>query len=283
MEEFLGRWMPVNASAHGPALDSMTALVHWVMALLFVGWGVYFLVVLFRFRQGKNRTASYSGVTSHFSTWIEVGVVVVEAILLVGFAIPAWARWVSAPAPDENPLRVRVVAQQFAWNIHYPGPDDVFGRRDLSLVDDATNPLGLDREDQFAKDDVVTLNQLHLPVDRAVTVLLSSKDVIHSFSLPVMRVKQDAIPGMEIPVQFKPVMVTPEESRLPGCANPNDKKCWEIACAQLCGLTHYRMIGYLTVHLAAEFDVWMAEQVAAVLPAEVPAVDPEPVDAVPVT
>ena len=264
MFRLLERWMPLDASAHGHELDAMNALVHWVMAVLFVGWTIYFVYVLFRFRSGRSPQASYTGTTSHFSTYVEGGIVVVEVILLIGFAIPAWARWVTPHLPEENALQVRVVAEQFAWNVHYPGPDGVFGQTDVHLVD-ASNPLGLDRSEPFTKDDVTTINQLHLPAGRPVTIRLTSKDVIHSFSLPVMRVKQDAIPGMEIPVHFTPVLVTPEEARFPKCAA--GKTCWEISCAQLCGLGHYRMRGFLTVHPEGEFDAWMAEEVAALAPA----------------
>ena len=116
----------------------------------------------------------------------------------------------------------------------------------------------------------MVVNQLRLPVDRPATVLLSSKDVIHSFGLPYFRVKQDAIPGMEIPVHFTPVMTTPEESRFPKCAA--EKTCWEIACAQLCGLGHFRMRGYVSVLEQAEFDDWMAAEVAKKMP------EPEPVE-----
>lgn len=265
MLEFLNQWLPVSGSEHGPEIDQLMALTHWLMALLFVGWTLYFVFVLFRFRAGKNPEASYTGSKSQFSTYIEVGVVVVEVILLVGFAIPAWARWVTPHAEGADALQVRVVAEQFAWNAQYPGADGVFGRRDITLID-ASNPLGLDLTDPFAKDDVTTINQLHMPVDRPITVLLSSKDVIHSFALPAMRVKQDTIPGMEIPVHFKPVLVTPEESQFPGCAA--NKTCWEIACAQLCGLGHYRMRGFYQVHTQESFDSWMAGQVAALNPAE---------------
>jgi cytochrome c oxidase subunit 2 len=242
------------------------------MAVLFIGWALYFLFVLFRFRAGANPKANYTGVKSHFSSWIEIGVVVAEVILLVGFAIPAWARWVTPHDPSDDPLMVKVMGQQFAWNIHYPGPDGIFGSSDPHLVDETTNPVGLDRSAPGARDDVVTINQLHLPVDRPVTVMLSTKDVIHSFFLPTMRVKQDAIPGMEIPVRFTPVMTTPEESKFPACAAT--KSCWEIACAQLCGLGHYRMRGYFMVHEQDEFDAWMEGQVAQTL-----AENPEPVAA----
>ena len=260
MLELLNRWLPVAGSAHSAEVDQLTALLHWLMFVLFVGWSLYFVYALFRFRAGKNPKASYVGSKSRFSSYIEVGVIVAEAVLLIGFAIPAWARWVTPHAPEQEALQIRVVSEQFAWNVQYPGPDGVFGRSDINLVD-ASNPLGLDRSDPFAQDDITTINQLHMPVDRPVTILLSSKDVIHSFFLPTMRVKQDSIPGMEIPVHFKAVMTTPEESQLPGCAA--NSTCWEIACAQLCGLGHYRMRGFYQVHTQESFDAWMAEQVAA--------------------
>ena len=141
---------------------------------------------------------------------------------------------------------VRVVAQQFAWNIHYPGADGIFGRTDPYLVDEQSNPVGLDRSDPVAVDDVTTIGQLHLPDDRPVLIHLTTKDVIHSFSLPIMRVKQDAIPGMSIPVWFVPTRTG----------------TWQIACAQLCGNSHYRMKGILKVETAAEFSAWMAEKAA---------------------
>jgi cytochrome c oxidase subunit 2 len=267
MQEFLARWMPLDASAHGARLDYWNAMIHWLMAILFVGWAIYFVYVLFRFSARRNPTASYAGSQSHVSTWIEIGVAGIEVILLVGFAIPAWADWVEPHAPSEDALVVRVIGEQFAWNVHYPGADGVFGRAAPDLVDTATNPLGLDRSDPLAVDDVVTINQLHLPVNRPVTVRLSSKDVIHSFGLPVMRVKQDAIPGLEIPIHFTPVLEMGEGER------------WEIACAQLCGLGHYRMRGFLTVESEAEFEAWLAERAPKpAAPAPSPAAAEEPVE-----
>jgi len=261
MQGLLSRWMPINASAHGGELDLLNTWVHWLMAVLFVGWTLYFIYALFRFRAGANPEASYKGAESHFSSYIEAGVAIVEVVLLVGFAIPAWVAWTTIPE-SADAFEVRVVAQQFAWNVHYPGPDGVFGRVDITLVDDtANNPVGLDRSDPAARDDVVMLNQLYIPVDRDIVIRLTSRDVIHSLFLPQMRVKQDAIPGMMIPVHFRAVQTTPEASLYPGCFATKD--CWEIACAQLCGLTHYRMQGYYNVLSQADFDAWMAEQQAA--------------------
>ena len=252
----MGNWftMPHLASAHGAALDRTNDIVHLLMLVLFVGWGVFFVYTLWRFRASRNPVADYKGVTSHTSTWLEGAVALVEAILLIGFSIPLWADRVSGFPSPQDATRVRVVAQQFAWNIHYPGPDGVFGRTDVKLVDEQSNPLGLDRSDPAAKDDVTTINQLHLPAGKPVLVQLTSKDVIHCFALQEMRVKQDAVPGTVTPVWFVPTVTTDEMRERTG--NPNFG--YEISCAQLCGLGHYRMRGQVHVIDAALFDKAMA-------------------------
>ena len=173
----------------------------------------------------------------------EVGVVVVEAVLLVGFALPIWFEQTSPRPADPNAVVVRVVAEQFVWNVHYPGPDGRFGETSVSLVT-ATNPLGLDRASTFGKDDIVSLGQMHLPVNRPVIIQLSSKDVIHSFGVPAMRVKQDAIPGLLAPVWFTPIATGQ----------------FDIACSQLCGLAHYRMRGVITVESDGDFQKFLAAQ-----------------------
>jgi cytochrome c oxidase subunit 2 len=267
--------LPEAAAAHADQLDYLTALVHWFMIVLFVGWGIFFVYTLIRFRKGRNPVASYEGAKGHFSTYGEAGVVLVEVILLVAFAVPIWATRVNALPSESEAVRVRVVAEQFAWNAHYPGADGVFGRTDPKLITIGTNPLGLDPADPAGKDDVVTLNQLHLPVDRKVLIDLSSKDVIHSFFLPQMRVKQDAIPGMTIPVWFEPTRVTPPQNSLPACAAT--KSCWEIACAQLCGITHYRMRGFYQIHDQAGYEKWLADnapKVATLPPPPAPTGEP---------
>ena len=115
MQAFLNRWMPIDVSAHGAPLDRLNTWVHWLMLVLFVGWGIYFVYVLVRFRAGANPKASYKGAHSHFSSYVEVSVAVIEVVLLVGFAIPAWTAWVTPPdTPAGETFEVRVVAQQFA-------------------------------------------------------------------------------------------------------------------------------------------------------------------------
>jgi len=268
--------LPEGASSHALQLDNLTAIVHWFMAVLFVGWGIFFVYALLRFRKSRNPVASYEGAKGHFSTYGEAAVVLVEVLLLVGFAVPIWAKRIDNPTNVPDAVKVRVVAEQFAWNSHYAGADGVFGRTDSKLITAGMNPLGLDPTDAAGKDDIVTINQLHLPVNRQIYIELSSKDVIHSLFLPQMRVKQDAIPGQKIPVWFEPTKVTPAENSLPGCATT--KTCWEIACAQLCGLTHYRMRGFYQIHDAAGYDKWLSENAPkiATLPSP-PAPTGEPV------
>ena len=255
----MSRFLPELASAHGGQIDHLMDLIHLLMLVLLVGWGVLFAYILIRFRKGRNPKADHDGLKSHASSWVEGGVALAEVVLLIGFSIPLYSARVDDLPSEDEALVVRVVAEQFAWNVHYPGPDGVFGRTAAELVDTQTNPLGLDLEDPAASDDVSTLNQLHLEKGRPVLVHLSAKDVIHSFNLPEMRVKQDAVPGLEVPVWFVPTMTTAELQQ----TRSDEEAGFEIACTQLCGIGHYRMRGFVTVHESAEFAAWMSEQVEA--------------------
>ncbi len=253
MLNYLG--LPAAASSHAGDIDHMLVLIHWLMFVLFVGWGTFFLFVLVRFRRGAHAKASYTGAKGKFAKSMEVAVAIVEIILLVGYAIPAWATRVKAYPAESEAVVIRVTGEQFAWNIHYPGPDGKFGRTNIKLVS-ADNPLGLDKSDPAAKDDITTINQLNIPVDRPILIHLSTKDVIHSFGLYEMRVKQDAIPGMDIPVWFVPTVTTDDMRKKLGKPDFD----YEITCSQLCGLGHFRMRGFVTVQTQADFDKWIAEQ-----------------------
>ncbi|HEX9659806.1 MAG TPA: hypothetical protein VGA18_05865 [Rhodothermales bacterium] len=241
ISSFLG--LPEQASAHAWELDYWTGLIHWLMLLLAVGWGAFFIYTMVRFRASKNPRANYAGTKGKLAKYQEGGVILAEVLLLGLFAIPNWAVWRNAPETAQNPIHVNVVGEQFAWNFHYPGADGVFGKRDVNLVDTQMNPLGLDRSDPAAADDLVMLNEMHLPVDRDIVLHISSKDVIHSFSMNAHRVKQDAIPGLIIPVSFVPT----QTGR------------FEISCAQLCGLSHYRMKAWVIVETGAEYEQWLID------------------------
>ncbi len=241
INEFFGQ--PPNASEHGFQIDHILEFSQWFMAALFFGWSAFFIYVLIRFRRSRHPVADHEGVKSGISTHLEFAVVLIEAVLLVGFAIPLWGKYVNQFPETKDAILVHAVGQQFNWNFHLPGPDGAFGRRDLNLVSNS-NPLGLDLESPEAKDDLVVLGELHVPVNRPVIVETSSKDVIHNFALPHMRAAQDAIPGTIIPLWFTPIKIG----------------TYEIVCGQLCGLGHYGMKGSLVVDSPEDFQAWLKER-----------------------
>jgi len=241
INELIG--LPANASEHGFQIDHIIEFSHWFMGALFVGWSAFFIYVLIRFRKSRQPVANHEGVTSGISTHLEFAVVLIEAVLLLGFAIPLWASRVNRFPDDKDATVVYVLGQQFNWNYHLAGPDGKFGRRNIALVSNS-NPVGLDSNDPAAKDDIVTLGELHVPIDRPVILELTSKDVIHNFALPHMRVAQDAIPGQLIPMWFTPIK----------------KGSYEVICGQLCGLGHYSMKGMLVVDDPAEYEAWLKER-----------------------
>lgn len=251
----LESFLPPAASAHAGEIDLMIDAVHVLMFLLFVGWMAFFLYAVFRFRASRNPVADYAGVKSKSNTYLEIAVALFEAVLLIGFSIPMWAQRVNELPEEDDAVMVRLVAQQFAWNVWYPGADGIFGEQNLELLDEASNPIALDRNGAGA-DDIVTINQLHLPVDMPAIIHITSRDVIHSFNLPHMRIKQDAVPGLSIPVWFVPEKTTAEMREQLG----DEDFEYEIACAQLCGNSHYRMRGFLTVETREEFDAWLEEE-----------------------
>lgn len=233
--------MPPLASSNGQDVDNLIIYVHWLMLALFIGWIFYFFYVLWRFRRSRHPKADYHGVRNHASSYIELAVAGIEAILLIFVAVPLWAKAVDKFPPANQATVVQVVAQQYAWNFRYPGPDGVFGKQDMRFVN-STNIFGVDPTDPNGKDDIETLNDLHVPINKPVILYVSSKDVIHSLKIISMRVCQDAIPGLRIPVWFTPTKLGR----------------YQINCAQLCGPGHSSMTGgYLTVDSEADYEKWI--------------------------
>jgi cytochrome c oxidase subunit 2 len=240
----IGGIMP-NASLNGIEIDDLIEFCHWFMLILFVGWTSFFVYCLFRFHRSRNPKADHHGATGGVSLHLEFSVVVIEAVLLLGFAIPLWAKRVHAFPDSKATVEVHAVAQQFLWNFHYAGPDGVFGRRDPTLVT-SNNPLGLDPSDPAAKDDIVSMGEMHVPVNTPVIVDITSKDVIHNYSVPSMRLSQDAIPGTRIPIWFHPI----KEGQ------------YEIVCGQLCGSGHGLMKAMLYVDNKADYESWIKEKIS---------------------
>ncbi|MCE0523063.1 MAG: hypothetical protein LV480_09150 [Methylacidiphilales bacterium] len=228
-----------NASEHGYTIDSMLEMLHWFMLVLFVGWGSFYAYTLWRFHHKKHPKANYVGATSHLPTKLEGGVLVLEVVLLLAFAAPIWASRIQQFPTGADVTHIRVVGEQFLWNFQYAGPDGKFGMRKANLVSVA-NPLGIDKNDPDAADDFVIRNEMHLPVNHPCIVDIMSKDVIHDFCIPNMRVAQDAIPGSHIPAWFIPVKTG----------------TYEIVCAQLCGNNHSLMKATLVVQSDADYKKW---------------------------
>ena len=243
--------LPELASSNGRAVDDLMVYVHWLMLVLFVGWIIYFGYVLFRFNDARHRKASYEGSTSRIPKYTELAVVLVEAVLLLGIAIPLWAKNVQQFPDAKDATVIQIVAQQFAWNARYPGVDGKFGRQDMKLVAD-NNVFGVDPADAAGKDDVQVFNEIHVPVDKPVLIYLSSKDVIHSLKLVAMRITQDAIPGLRIPLTFTPTKIGR----------------YQIECAQLCGNGHAAMSGgFVVVQSKEDYAAWLASKSGGGTPA----------------
>ena len=210
--------LPQAASSIAPSIDRIFYVILAITGFFFFlveGALVWFIL---KYRARPGRTAAYI----HGNTTAELIWTIVPALILIWLTFASQRVWATIHGPiPANPIEVEVLAEQFAWNIRYPGAD---GRFDTA-------------------DDVSTINQMHLPLDQTVVVWLKSKDVIHSFFIPAFRLKQDAVPGRLGQVWLK-------------ATRPGQ---YEIACAELCGLGHYRMRGYITVESPEQFQSWLKE------------------------
>lgn len=233
---FTRSWLPPLKSDRG-AIDSALWITLVVTGAVFIATNLLLALFSWRYADRPGAQALYW----HDNPRLEWTWTLVTAAIMFVFlfnALGLWAQITSAAPADA--MVIEVTGQQFAWNVRYPGPDGVFGRTDPKLVDPgALNFIGLDASDPAAKDDILLpQNQLYLPEGRPVRVRIRSLDVIHSFFLPNFRVKQDAMPGMTVETWFV----------------PKETGDFEIACAEHCGLGHYRMRGQVHVVAAAQLD-----------------------------
>jgi cytochrome c oxidase subunit 2 len=238
-------WLPKDISSHGASVDGLIVALHVFMFILFVGWGIFFVYCLWKFSAKNNPKAHYVPVSGSISKGVEVAVVIIEAILLLVFSMPVWDTVKNGRPDEKDAVVVHVFAKQFEWYFQYPGADGKFGALNPKLIDD-TNPLGLDRTGDGA-DDVVLTNKFVFPAEKPIIMYLRSRDVIHSFKMPVMRFTQDAIPGVEIPMWFQ----TRKGDDVAGV--------YDISCAQLCGVQHTSMRALAQIVPQAEFEKFRAD------------------------
>ncbi|HXM49648.1 MAG TPA: cytochrome c oxidase subunit II [Pyrinomonadaceae bacterium] len=230
-------WFPESISEHGGAVDRQFMITIIVVGIAFAAAQIGLGWVVWKYRDSAAATrATYS----HGNNRLEVVWTIVTAVIFISLAIMGQRVWASLHlhAAPAGSYTVEVVAQQFSWNFHYHGKDNVFGRTDPKLIDDsALNYVGIDDTDPNAKDDSV-VSTLVVPVNRPVELILKSKDVTHSFFVPQLRFKQDLVPGMAIPVHFTVTKIGK----------------YELACAELCGMNHYKMKSYMLVLPENEFN-----------------------------
>ena len=236
-------WFPPPISAHGVAYDAQFMRTLVVVGIIFILAQFALGYVIIRFRNDGGR-ASYSHGNNKLETlWTTATAVLFLGLVLMGTKIWAGVHFDEAP-PDAIPIEV--TSKQFAWSFRYPGPDGKFGRTDLKLVNDsAGNPLGLDDKDQAAKDDIVSAS-LKVPVGKPIKLILHTRDVIHNFFVRELRIKQDLVPGMEIPLHFQADQIG----------------TYEVPCSELCGLGHFQMHTTMQVMSEADFEQWKATQLA---------------------
>jgi cytochrome c oxidase subunit 2 len=241
---FSHAWLPAAASLAAQAMDSRLTLNLLLLGLVFVFTHIALGLFVWKYRD----PATPHEVQQSQPSWrTELFWLAIASALFLGLNIAGTLSWAaykpSGPALTSAPVRVEVTAVQFRWYFRYPGPDGVFGRTDASHADASLgDPLGLDRSDPASADDQLS-SVLLLPAGREVELTLRAHDVIHSFFVPALRFKQDAVPGMEIPIHFTPAY-TGE---------------YEIQCAELCGTGHHQMNARMIIVPAQGFDRFLHE------------------------
>ncbi|MBL7999271.1 MAG: cytochrome c oxidase subunit II [Candidatus Kapabacteria bacterium] len=256
-------WFPENVSTFGAELDHLFEVIWWIdVAIFFLTYGLlaYFLI---KYRQKPGvRARGYHGNNLLEFTWT-----LLPTILFGGLGVYCDGAWETTknsnriPKPD---VEIEVLGKQFNWVFRYPGADGVLGKRN-DKIRTTDNLFGIDPSDPHGKDDIIIENDLHLPINKNVLVRLSSVDVLHSFFLPNFRVKQDALPGSWMKVWFNGIKAGK----------------YEIACAELCGASHYNMRGTITMHSLDEYNTWYDTQIKgkAEQMAQAPAPEAKPAEA----
>lgn len=240
-------WLPEAITEHARAVDRQFNLTLLVTGIIFILAHLALGYAVVKFGRNRKGPASYVEGNDRWELfWTLAATVLFIGLTFMGYTVWAEARFTEAASatPSADRIIVEVTGQQFVWNMRYPGVDGKFGPLDLALVDDAMgNPLGVDRDHADGADDIVT-PRMAVPVNREIEVQLRSKDVLHDFFVPELRLKLDAVPGLVGILRFK----------------ADKTGTYEIACAELCGLGHYKMRSFLDIMEPADYENWLEEQ-----------------------
>jgi cytochrome c oxidase subunit II len=272
-EALIDKMLPVSASDHGEAYDSMFSVTLWVTGIVFLITQAILFWFAFRYQSTEKNASSYFYAHNNKLELIWTTIPAIAMASLVAVGLRNWVKMTSE-AP-KNSAVVEIVGKQFNWIIRYSGNDQVLGKRNFRLINDANNILGLDWNDKANMDDIISANgELHLEVNRPVKLLIGSRDVIHDVGLAHFRMKMDAVPGIVTTMWFTPKYTTAQMKEITG--NPNF--VYEISCDQMCGKGHYSMRGTVIVETKEEHQAWLAKQQSYYAqnnaPAEAPAAAP---------
>ena len=241
------KWsLPALASVNGAPIDAQFATTYIAMGIVFLAAQLSLGFFVWRYRDRANNKATYI----HGNTSMEIIWTALTAVLFIWLNLSGNRIWAESRFQGASPgaQQVEVSGVQFQWYFRYPGPDGKFGHTALQFLDASAGneaAVGIDTSDPVSKDDFV-VGTMVLPVDREAELTLRAQDVIHSFFIPAMRFKQDAVPGLMIHMHF----------------TPNKIGDYDIACAELCGLGHYRMKAKLRVVSQEDFAKWQADRLA---------------------
>lgn len=261
-----------SASAHGGELDGLFDTTLWFTGIVFVITHILLFYFGWKYSAKKGQKASF---ISHNNTleivWSSIPAVVMTFLVIKGLV--AWNGVMADITPDEDVMEIEATGYQFAWHLRYPGPDGLLGSRDFRKIS-GSNPLGQDWTDDKNLDDIHA-DEIVLPVNKKVRVRITSRDVLHSFFLPHFRVKMDAVPGIPTYFVFTPITTTEDyrkglseypEYNEPAIADePDGPKRWEVynfelACAELCGSSHFAMRRIVRIVSQEEYETWLASQ-----------------------
>jgi cytochrome c oxidase subunit 2 len=241
-------WFPTSITAIGNEIDAQFMRTLWITGVIFILAQLGLAWVVFRYRS-RGQRASYS----HGNNVMEVFWTLATFVMFVGlglYAQRAWAEIRFHPAPPDA-MRVEVIGQQFKWSFRLPGPDGKLGKYLFESHPDqefTRDPWVVDPNDPDGKDDIVLGpgSVIAVPVNRPVELLIRSKDVTHSFFVRELRLKQDAVPGMTIPLHFTPTVIGD----------------YQVVCAELCGQGHHLMGTFLKVLSPEDYQKWLKDLTA---------------------
>jgi cytochrome c oxidase subunit 2 len=268
--EYMEVTLPISASEHGVAIDSLWDISMAVIILAFLVTQPLLFGFAFMFRGRKSRKATYMEHNNKLELfWTGIPAVILAGLILYG--LTTWSN-VMNPEQDEEPMIVELYAKQFGWQARYAGSDNQLGYANVRLIEGA-NILGVDQGDAASANDVIT-SELHLPAGKPVKFVFRSQDVIHSAYMPHFRMQMNCVPGTQTQFQITPTVTTAEMrsnpeviekvKRVNALRAERGEDPWEfdyvLLCNKICGSAHYNMQMKIVVESEEDFENWMKDQ-----------------------